>query len=194
MFALNRSLFPTLSSQLFQRWSIFEPSTRRAPASCSSSIFLLIAAATVNNPWSLLSNGRAWASALSFARSSRCLSSGQIFIRPAQCLTWQGSMDITCGGCSEATGWAWWGRAPSRNPSSALTAPIKREIRFAADENVYLTAHAWPPTPLSLLYLAFDLMLWLGSVAHMVWEQQMISKKSPYFGLLKSRSNLLTAV
>lgn len=81
------------------------------------------------------------------------LSSGQIFIRPAQCLTWQGSMDITCRGCSEATGLAWWGQSLSHGPSSTLTAPIKCKTGIVADENVYLTAHIYPLS-LSFLFLS----------------------------------------
>lgn len=87
--------------------------------------------------------------------SSPHLSSGQIFIRPAQCLTWQGSMDITCRGCSEATGLAWWGQILSHGPSSTLTAPIKCKTGIMADENVYLTAHIYPLSlSLSLLFLS----------------------------------------
>lgn len=41
-----------------------------------------------------------------------------------------------------------------------------------------------------------DLMPWLGSAVHMVWELQMTSKKTPQFAtnLFESRSNLLTAL
>lgn len=106
-----------------------------------------------------LSCSKGWARAFTLSLciahspfSSPHLSSGQIFIRPAQCLTWQGSMDITCRGCSEATGFAWWGQILSHGPSSTLTAPIKCKTGIVADENVYLTAHVYPLS-LSLLFL-----------------------------------------
>lgn len=121
------------------------------------------------------SKGWAWAFALSLCItrspfSSPHLSSGQIFIRPAQCLTWQDSMDITCRGCSEATGLAWWGQILSHGPSSTLTAPIKCKTGIVADENVYLTAHIYPLS-LSLSAVSFFFRMfwsqlwsvWLGS-------------------------------
>lgn len=102
--------------------------------------------------------------------SSPHLSSGQIFIRPAQCLTWQGSMDITCRVCGEATGLAWWGQILSHGPSSTLTAPIKCKTGIVADENVYLTAHIYPLSlslsPVSFFFRMFWSQLWsvwLGS-------------------------------
>lgn len=107
--------------------------------------------------------------------SSPYLSSGQIFIRPAQCLTWQGSMDITCRGCSEATGLAWWGQILSHGPSSTLTAPIKCKTGIVADENVYLTAHVYPLSlPLFCVFFLHDVLMSVD--VRMVRESWEISK------------------
>ncbi len=119
----------------------------------------------MNNPWSLLFE---WVGlsfcllfALSLSLSSPYLSSGQIFIRPAQCLTWQGSMDITCRGCKRGDWFSWWGRFWVTAPRDTLTAPIKCKTGIGADRKCLPYCRCLPTLSLSLfcVFLLQDVLM-----------------------------------